>query len=223
MAVFAHGQLRLYLLALLEQGAKHGYELITALSERFAGAYRPSAGTVYPRLARLEAEGLVERVDDGRKGTYALTDKGRAELNERRGELELLESDLDRTVRELADQVRREVSGTMATLRADLAAAADEARKAAAGRASANHGRPDGRGGQAGRWAADSSASAPTAAGATAGGAPGGVLWPQGILSEWRDLDAIISAAVTGGDRRAYDVVRRALRKARTDIDHRLR
>ena len=47
--VFAHGQLRLYLLALLEQRPMHGYEVITALSDRFGGTYRPSAGTIYPR------------------------------------------------------------------------------------------------------------------------------------------------------------------------------
>ena len=43
--VFAHGALRLYLLALLESGPKHGYELIKALKERFGGTYSPSAGT----------------------------------------------------------------------------------------------------------------------------------------------------------------------------------
>jgi DNA-binding PadR family transcriptional regulator len=51
--VFAHGALRLYLLALLESGPKHGYELIKALSERFGGTYSPSAGTIYPRLGKL--------------------------------------------------------------------------------------------------------------------------------------------------------------------------
>ena len=81
--VFAHGQLRLYLLSLLESGPKHGYELITDLSDRFGGTYRPSPGTVYPRLARLEEEGLVVRVDEERKSTYALTDAGRAELRAR--------------------------------------------------------------------------------------------------------------------------------------------
>lgn len=130
-AVFAHGQLRLYLLALLDSGPKHGYELITALSDRFGGTYRPSAGTVYPRLARLEEEGLVQRVDDGRKGTYALTDAGREELAARRGDLAALEEDLAETVRSLAQRVRDDVRGTMAGLRADLAAAAQEARAAA--------------------------------------------------------------------------------------------
>lgn len=131
MPVFAHGQLRLYLLALLESGPKHGYELITALSERFGGTYRPSPGTVYPRLARLEDEGLVTRSDEGRKGTYALTDAGRAELAARQGDLAALEEDLAETVRTLAAQVRDEVRDAMAGLRADLAAAAQEARASA--------------------------------------------------------------------------------------------
>lgn len=129
--VFAHGQLRLYLLSLLESGPKLGYELIIALSDRFGGTYRPSPGTVYPRLARLEEEGLVRRSDDGRKGTYTLTDAGRRELAARSADLAALEEGLAETVRALAEQVRDDVRGSMAGLRADLAAAAQQARAAA--------------------------------------------------------------------------------------------
>lgn len=142
--VFAHGQLRLYLLSLLDSGPKHGYELITALSDRFGGTYRPSAGTVYPRLARLEEEGLVRRVDDGRKSTYTLTDAGRQELAARSADLAALEEDLAETVRGRAAAVREEVRGSMAGLRADLAAAAQQARASAvpAGHGSAYRGSP---------------------------------------------------------------------------------
>ncbi|VTR77386.1 PadR family transcriptional regulator [Cellulomonas hominis] len=131
MAVFAHGQLRLYLLSLLEAGPRHGYELITALSDRFGGMYRPSAGTVYPRLARLEEEGLVERTESGRKTLYALTDRGRAEVESHRGDLADLEHELAVTVRDLAARVRADVAGSMAGMRADVAAAAQQARAAA--------------------------------------------------------------------------------------------
>lgn len=129
--VFAHGQLRLYLLALLEDGPRHGYELITALTDRFGGTYRPSAGTVYPRLSRLEEEGLVARADEGRKATYTLTAAGRAELDARRGDLAHLEEEIAETVRRQATQVRTDVQAAMRELRADLAAAAQRARDTA--------------------------------------------------------------------------------------------
>jgi DNA-binding PadR family transcriptional regulator len=89
--VFAHGNLRLYLLALLEEQPRHGYELIQALSDRFGGTYSPSAGTIYPRLAKLEEEGLVTKRTDGRKSVYEITDAGRAELESRRHELDAIE------------------------------------------------------------------------------------------------------------------------------------
>ncbi|ROS27797.1 PadR family transcriptional regulator [Cellulomonas sp. PhB150] len=129
--VFAHGQLRLYLLALLESGPKHGYELITALSARFDGTYRPSAGTIYPRLSRLEDEGLVTRTDEERKSTYALTDAGRVELEARRDELTHLEAGISETVRDRAFQVRDDVRGSMRGLRKDLEEQARQARAAA--------------------------------------------------------------------------------------------
>ena len=75
--VFAHGHLRLYLLSLLESSSMHGYEIIQALEEQFGGTYTPSPGTIYPRLAKLEAERLVSKEVDGRKTVYAITDAGR--------------------------------------------------------------------------------------------------------------------------------------------------
>ncbi|NMM24465.1 MAG: helix-turn-helix transcriptional regulator [Phycicoccus sp.] len=131
MAVFAHGQMRLYLLALLNEGPRHGYEIIQSLEERFNGLYSPSAGTVYPRLAKLEEERLVERIEDGRKGTYRITDAGRREVAAREFDLADLQQDLDHSVRELAQEVRQRVHGSTANLREELRAAAKEARATA--------------------------------------------------------------------------------------------
>jgi DNA-binding PadR family transcriptional regulator len=130
-AVFAHGRLRLYLLNLLAASdtGMHGYELIQALDERSGGTYVPSAGTIYPRLAKLEEEGLVTKVSDGRKTVYTITDAGRTELAERADELEGIEDDLTDSVRRIADEVRASVDGAMRSLRADLAAATREARR----------------------------------------------------------------------------------------------
>lgn len=129
--VFAHGQLRLYLLDLLEQGPRHGYEVIQDLEQRFHGLYTPSAGTVYPRLAKLEQEGLVARTDEGRKATYRITDAGRAEVAARRSDLADLHGDLERSARDLAQEVRERVQGQTADLRAELKAAAQAARSSA--------------------------------------------------------------------------------------------
>ena len=129
--VFAHGNLRLYLLALLEERPRHGYELIQALSDRFGGTYSPSAGTIYPRLSKLEEEGLVTKSTDGRKTVYEITDAGRAELDSRRHELDAIEDDLTDSVRRLADGVRAEVNDAMRSLRAELASASREAKRQA--------------------------------------------------------------------------------------------
>ncbi len=127
-AVFAHGALRLYLLALLEESPKHGYDLIRAVNERFGGTYSPSAGTVYPRLAKLQKEGLVETSLDGRRTVYSLTAAGRAEIDARRSELAGLEAKISASVRRLADDLRTDIRENMRSLRADLAAGAETAR-----------------------------------------------------------------------------------------------
>lgn len=130
--VFGHGQLRLYLLAVLADGPRSGYDVIRGLEDRFAGLYAPSAGTVYPRLAKLEEEGLVERTDEGRRSTYALTPAGRAELASRAGELDAVEERLDASADRLARDMRRRVAAGADDLRARLDAQARQARSDAA-------------------------------------------------------------------------------------------
>jgi DNA-binding PadR family transcriptional regulator len=127
-AVFSHGSLRLYLLSLLDERPMHGYELIQALSDRFGGTYSPSAGTIYPRLAKLEEEGLVTKTAEGRKTVYAITEAGRSELLARSSELDDIESEVTDSLRRMADEVRAGVSRAMKSLRADLATAAREAK-----------------------------------------------------------------------------------------------
>lgn len=123
--VFAHGAMRLYLLYLLEDRQKHGYEIIRALSDRFGGTYSPSAGSVYPRLSKLEEEGLVATRRDGRRTLYGLTDAGRRELAARRVELADIDADISASVTRLAETLSSEIRDNMRSLRADLAATAE--------------------------------------------------------------------------------------------------
>ncbi|TDB70833.1 PadR family transcriptional regulator, partial [Micromonospora sp. KC723] len=132
-AVFGHGRLRLYLLKLLDAGPKHGYELIRLLEERFLGLYAPSAGTIYPRLQRLEVEGLVTHAAVGGRKIYEITETGRAELRRRADELAALESDITASVQDLstlAGDVRTEVRGSAHDLQRELRAATRRTRQA---------------------------------------------------------------------------------------------
>ena len=131
-AVFSHGRLRLYLLKLLAEGPKHGYELIRLLANRFLGLYAPSAGTIYPRLARLEAEGLVSHAAAGGRKVYEITEAGRAELAQRAGELAELEREIHASVADLtslASEIDRQVSGSVRDIKRELREAAKETRR----------------------------------------------------------------------------------------------
>ncbi|MGW4808847.1 helix-turn-helix transcriptional regulator [Kitasatospora sp. NPDC004272] len=118
--VFGHGRLRLYLLKLLDESPRHGYEVIRLLEERFHGLYAPSAGTVYPRLAKLEAEGLVSHTTEGGRKVYRLTDLGRDELASRSAELTDLEAEIHDSVGQLAGAIRQDVRDNAKDLRAEL-------------------------------------------------------------------------------------------------------
>ncbi|GGD69165.1 PadR family transcriptional regulator [Croceicoccus mobilis] len=79
--MFRQGELRLVLLALIEERGRHGYELIKAIEELTGGQYAPSPGAVYPQLSLLTDEGLIAEAPsvDSRK-PFTLTDAGKAEL-----------------------------------------------------------------------------------------------------------------------------------------------
>src|SRR5262245_30954347 len=71
------GPVVMAILALLEERPMHGYELITALEERSGGRWKPSPGTIYPALGKLEGRGLITSTEQDGKRVYELTDDGR--------------------------------------------------------------------------------------------------------------------------------------------------
>ena len=83
------GHLDALLLAILENGAQHGYAIREALRVTSGGRFDLPTGTIYPALYRLERAGLV----DGRwmlvgerrqRRTYVLTAAGRQALTRHR-------------------------------------------------------------------------------------------------------------------------------------------
>lgn len=77
-------QVDLLLLAVLEDGAAHGYALAEAIRQRSTGVLDLAEGTIYPALYRLERKRLVTsewQVFAGRRRRlYRLTTRGRTEL-----------------------------------------------------------------------------------------------------------------------------------------------
>ncbi|MCL2514979.1 MAG: PadR family transcriptional regulator [Microbacteriaceae bacterium] len=75
----SRGDVRAAVLALLAEQSMHGYQIIAEIEKRSGGAWKPSAGSVYPTLQLLADEGVIAaEASDGRK-TYSLTDEGKAE------------------------------------------------------------------------------------------------------------------------------------------------
>lgn len=82
------GHLEAMVLAVLERGDAHGFEILKRLDEQGCGLLRLKEGTVYPVLYRLEKLGLVkahwEEAESGRRGPrrriYKLTGKGKRHL-----------------------------------------------------------------------------------------------------------------------------------------------
>ena len=65
----------------------HGYQIMQAMSDRTGGAWHPSPGAIYPTIAQLEDEGLVTTNEEGGRRLVTLTDKGRADVEERSARL----------------------------------------------------------------------------------------------------------------------------------------
>jgi len=111
-----HGDLRVVVLALIAEQPRHGYELIKELEERTGGAYRPSAGVIYPTLSLLEDEGFVRQAggEVGRK-LYEATEEGRKLLEEARSHIEAIFARMAEAA-ESADTSRPRIARAMANL-----------------------------------------------------------------------------------------------------------
>lgn len=77
------------LLALLEHGERHGYELAQLIEARSSGAIAFHAASLYPILYRMEGDGLiegkwVERTGQRRRRYYRIKAKGRKALAQHR-------------------------------------------------------------------------------------------------------------------------------------------
>ena len=73
---FSSDDLQLLLLAQLQKGQSHGYQLIKALAELSEGIYTPSPGMVYPALTYVEEIGYADVTVESNKKLYSLSAAG---------------------------------------------------------------------------------------------------------------------------------------------------
>lgn len=129
---FGAEALKILVLHLLKDEPRHGYDLIKAIENLSAGLYSPSPGMIYPMLSMLADEGLITEVagEEGRR-RYAITDAGRAALEE-------AEAQLKDALQRLADMARCNTNDDREPLREamhDLRAAARDSFRDAEARA----------------------------------------------------------------------------------------
>jgi DNA-binding PadR family transcriptional regulator len=101
--IFGPGDLRLMLLALIAEKARHGYELIKDIEQRFGGGYSPSPGSVYPTLTLLEELGHVRAAtSEGAKRLFEITTEGREFLAENRATIDGITARMDLAARAMS-------------------------------------------------------------------------------------------------------------------------
>ena len=98
------------ILKLLADKPMHGYEVMKELEEHTRGCYKPSPGTVYPTLQWLEDEGLVRSEEVSGKKVYAITDEGRAFLEEHKITVDDIFDRVDETIDSLLGDPMPEVT-----------------------------------------------------------------------------------------------------------------
>ncbi len=99
--VFAPGDLKLLLLALIAEQPSHGYDLIRRIEDMFEGAYAPSPGVIYPTLTFLEESDLISGDAQNGKKLYSATSTGQASLTEQQVALDGLKVRLEVSKRSL--------------------------------------------------------------------------------------------------------------------------
>jgi DNA-binding PadR family transcriptional regulator len=120
--VFGPGDLRLVLLALIQEKPRHGYELIKELEQKFGGGYAPRPGSIYPTLTLLEELGHVRAVtSEGTKRLFEITAGGEAYLRENRAALNSAMARMEMAARAVSGETPPlELHHAMHTLNASL-------------------------------------------------------------------------------------------------------
>jgi len=93
----------------------NGYQVIQQIADRTEGAWKPSPGSVYPTIAQLVDEGLVEDAPQGRK-TLRLTESGNAYLTENAEQVATVWAAFDEESQEDVSDLRQVIKQTVGAI-----------------------------------------------------------------------------------------------------------
>jgi transcriptional regulator len=98
------GSAEMLILALVEERARHGYEIAKLIEQRSGGVVQFHVASLYPLLYRLETRGLiqgrwVEKAGQRRRRYYKVTQAGRKMLSQHRQTWSDFFAALDRVAR----------------------------------------------------------------------------------------------------------------------------
>jgi DNA-binding PadR family transcriptional regulator len=128
--MFDAGAMRYVVLHLIAEKPRHGYELIKEIESLAGGGYAPSPGAIYPLLAMLLDLGQIDSIAEGNKKLHAITDDGRAYLEENRQLVDAVLARLANAGGEARDDVRAVLHGLKhAVMEQYRAGPADAARR----------------------------------------------------------------------------------------------
>jgi DNA-binding PadR family transcriptional regulator len=127
------GDIRTASLLLLNEEPRNGYQIMQEVEERSDGVWRPSPGSVYPALQQPEDEGLIRSEESEGRKLFALTDEGRAFVQERGTEKpapwEQMSGDVSSQAHELGKLMREVASAFVQVMKTGSEAQMGEARK----------------------------------------------------------------------------------------------
>jgi transcriptional regulator len=98
------GSAELMVLAAIEGGPRHGYDIARRIDAASGGLLRFHVASLYPMLYRMERRGWIvgrwtEKSGERRRRCYRLTPQGRRTLDAQRREWQTLVTALDRVTR----------------------------------------------------------------------------------------------------------------------------
>lgn len=119
--LIAHGNLHLLILHLIREQPRHGYDTIRTIEEMTGSAYVPSPGTIYPAFSMLEDQGFIAPEEsEGSKKSYAVTDEGKAYLDENADALKNLLERIEKAAKNAPAEAPEKIVKAMKKLKSVL-------------------------------------------------------------------------------------------------------